>query len=174
VTHGEATLQAALAHDERLETASGGRVRRRGHRGRLTPELEAARDRVVDTLRAAGARPPDIDTSFTGLAEKDHRALMDMLRSSGTAVLVGGLVFHQDAIDTMRATLIAHGREREGAIHIPDLRDDLDTSRKYLIPLLEYFDAQRLTVRHGDQRVLRKGVLEGADEPASDTQGGAA
>ena len=172
VPYGESAVQAALACDERLEIASGGRVRRRGHRGRLTPQLEAAREHVVESLRAAAARPPSIDSDFTGLSEKDHRALMDMLRSAGIVVLVGGLLFHRDALDHMRKTLVAHGREREGSIHIPDLRDDLNTSRKYLIPLLEYFDAERLTVRHGDQRVLRSGVLEGRDDaPTSDDEG---
>jgi selenocysteine-specific elongation factor len=29
-------------------------------------------------------------------------------------------------------------------------------SRKYTIPLLEYFDREQLTVRVGDNRVLRK------------------
>jgi selenocysteine-specific elongation SelB-like protein len=28
-------------------------------------------------------------------------------------------------------------------------------SRKYAIPLLEYFDTQRVTVRQGEHRVLR-------------------
>jgi hypothetical protein len=49
----------------------------------------------------------------------------------------------------------AHGRARRGAIDIPALRDELGTTRKYLIPLLEHFDAQGLTVRHGERRTLR-------------------
>jgi selenocysteine-specific elongation factor len=35
------------------------------------------------------------------------------------------------------------------------LRDSLGVSRKYAIPLLEYFDAQGFTKRVGDVRVLR-------------------
>ena len=33
--------------------------------------------------------------------------------------------------------------------------DLLGISRKYAIPLMEYFDAQRITVRQGERRVLR-------------------
>ena len=36
-------------------------------------------------------------------------------------------------------------------------------SRKYAIPLMEYFDAQRVTVRVGERRVLRE--TAGRDEP---------
>ncbi len=164
VSYEETVLQAALDHDPRLESASGGRVRRRGHRGRLTPELEAARDRIVSQLQAGGLRPPSVDRDFTGLAEKDHAALLDMLRTAGIAVSVGGLIFHQEALDRARKTLISHAAARQGAIEIPELRDELETSRKFLIPLLEYFDAMQLTVRHGDQRVLRRGILERENE----------
>ncbi len=167
--HAEVALQAALEHDARLETTSGGRLRRRGHKGRLTPELEAARDRIVDALLEGGAKPPDVDPAFTGLDEKDHRALLDMLRESGVLVPLGGLVFHRDALQRMRETLVAHGRARDGAIDIPTLRDELGTTRKFLIPLLEAFDAEGLTVRHGDARRLRgrAGAAPGDADEAS-------
>ena len=32
----------------------------------------------------------------------------------------------------------------------------MGTSRKYAIPLLEYFDAQKLTIRQQDMRTLAK------------------
>jgi selenocysteine-specific elongation factor len=46
--------------------------------------------------------------------------------------------------------------EREGAVTIAALRDELDTSRKYAQALLEHFDASRLTRRQGDEHVLRR------------------
>jgi len=159
--HGEAVLQAALSNDPRLETASGGRVRRRGHTGRLTPELEAARDRIVSSLAEAGSRPPDIDADSMGLSAKDLKALLDMLRGSGEVVSVDGLLFHAQALARMERQVVEHGRAREGSIVIPELRDELGTTRKYLIPLLEHFDARGLTVRHGDQRMIRKSALDG-------------
>ena len=42
------------------------------------------------------------------------------------------------------------------ALGIPELRDRLGTSRKFLIPMLEYFDAQGLTIRQGGHRVLKR------------------
>ena len=44
------------------------------------------------------------------------------------------------------------------AITPQEIKDLLGISRKYAIPLLEWLDTQRLTVRVGDKRVLRDGT----------------
>ena len=44
----------------------------------------------------------------------------------------------------------------EGQITLAQLRDALQTSRKYAQAYLEHFDAARLTLRRGDAHVLRK------------------
>ena len=41
------------------------------------------------------------------------------------------------------------------SITVSDFRQALGTSRKYALPLLEYFDAHGVTRRHGDVRLLR-------------------
>ena len=38
----------------------------------------------------------------------------------------------------------------------PEFKELTGLSRKYIIPLLEHFDKQKLTVRVGDKRRLRK------------------
>ncbi len=44
---------------------------------------------------------------------------------------------------------------RTGAITPSQFSEVTGSSRKYNIPLLEYFDRERFTIRVGDQRVLR-------------------
>jgi selenocysteine-specific elongation factor len=39
----------------------------------------------------------------------------------------------------------------------PQFKDMTGVSRKFLIPLIEYFDAQNVTIRVGDIRKLRSG-----------------
>jgi selenocysteine-specific elongation factor len=41
-------------------------------------------------------------------------------------------------------------------IDVPKFKELAGVSRKYAIPLLEYFDSKRLTVRAGDKRVIVK------------------
>ena len=45
--------------------------------------------------------------------------------------------------------------EEKGSITVAEGRTNFDTSRKYILPLLEYLDQQRITRRVGDERVLR-------------------
>jgi selenocysteine-specific elongation factor len=51
---------------------------------------------------------------------------------------------------------VAFLRDR-GAITTPEFKDMTGASRKYVIPLAEYFDAVNVTIRVGDTRQLRKG-----------------
>jgi len=43
-----------------------------------------------------------------------------------------------------------------GEITTPQFKEMTGASRKYTIPLIEYFDKTQVTVRVGDSRVLRK------------------
>ena len=58
------------------------------------------------------------------------------------------------------AQVLGFLRERQ-AITPQEIKDLLGISRKYAIPLLEWLDTQRLTVRVGDKRVLREGAPTG-------------
>lgn len=155
--HAEQALRLALQTSRRLESEAGGKLRRKGHRGKLGSALAEVRQRVLDGLRDGGTKPPTIDADFTGLDRKDHAALMEMLLESGEVAKAGPLLFDPGVLASMRATLEAHAAARDGAIEVPELRDELQTSRKFIIPLLEHWDAEGLTVRHGDQRRLRGG-----------------
>ena len=63
--------------------------------------------------------------------------------------------FHVEVLDEIRAQLVAV-LEAEGSITLARARDELQTSRKYAQALLEHFDSERLTIRRGDERVLRR------------------
>jgi selenocysteine-specific elongation factor len=65
------------------------------------------------------------------------------------------LYFYRDAIERLETDLVAFLKEK-GEITTPEFKDMTGTSRKYTIPLIEYFDRVQLTVRVGDSRVLRK------------------
>jgi selenocysteine-specific elongation factor len=62
---------------------------------------------------------------------------------------------HADALADVRARVEAR-IERDGALTLADLRDELGTSRRYAQALLEALDAARVTLRVGDARVLRR------------------
>ncbi|MGH8058196.1 MAG: SelB C-terminal domain-containing protein, partial [Candidatus Entotheonellia bacterium] len=64
------------------------------------------------------------------------------------------VVFHRENLIKAEALLVQFLREHREITPI-QFKDLVGVSRKFAIPLLEYFDNQKLTIRLGDKRVLR-------------------
>ena len=81
--------------------------------------------------------------------------LLALVIEEGKVVKVNeSVVFAASAYKRMVDKIVAHTREH-GKITVAEGRDLFDTSRKYVLPLLEYLDQQHITRRVGDERVLR-------------------
>ena len=109
-------------------------------------------------FRQAGVAPPSAEEAFgkLGVTRADDQALLQLLLDERRLVRIKeGLYFHAEPLREAEARVAAFLRERK-EITPQDMKDLLGISRKYAIPLLEYLDAQRLTVRVGDKRVLRE------------------
>jgi selenocysteine-specific elongation factor len=77
------------------------------------------------------------------------------LRAAGRAVRVSGRLYaHADAVARVRDTVLA-AIERDGAITLGGLRDELGASRKVAQAFLEHFDAERVTRRLPDDSRVR-------------------
>src|SRR5438876_7284016 len=132
-------------------------MRLASHEIRLTPDQQ----RVVDGLEAdflrAGAAPPSPEESLGRLGVKgtDRHELFQLLVAERRLVRVKeSLYFHPDALAAIQGKLVAYLQEKK-EIGPGDMKDLLGITRKYAIPLMEYFDGQRVTVRQGERRVLR-------------------
>jgi selenocysteine-specific elongation factor len=113
----------------------------------LTPAQRAVADAYLAELAAkpfapgTGPRPPEEVVAF--------------LAGEGAIVDVGNdVIFTTAAFEEMRDLIVAHLREK-GTLTLGEVRDLFGTSRRYVQPLLEYLDRQRVTVRRGDVRQLR-------------------
>ncbi len=64
--------------------------------------------------------------------------------------------FHREALDQLTKSLrdYASQHEPERLIDVATFKDLAGVSRKYAIPLLEYFDRERVTRRAGDRRII--------------------
>jgi len=83
------------------------------------------------------------------------RDLLAHLERDGRLVRArGDLWFDRDAVDALRSRVVAHLREH-GALATPDYKALIGTTRRTAVPLMELFDAERLTIRSGDVRKLR-------------------
>jgi hypothetical protein len=89
----------------------------------------------------------------------DDRALARFLEEQGRLVLVGdGYAVSAAAYEQARAALVAEC-EAAGSITLARFRDLLGAGRKTAQLLLERFDADGLTRRTGEARVLRRRAL---------------
>ena len=77
--------------------------------------------------------------------------------ATGTLVKVGTDVYRGRQIAEIRRRL-EEAIRRDGPITMARFRDAVGTSRKYAVPLMEWFDATGVTVRDGDIRRLRAGA----------------
>jgi selenocysteine-specific elongation factor len=135
------------------------KARLASHAVRLSPEQQ----RVVDALEAefsrAEAAPPSAADALgrAGVAGDEEHELFQVLVQSGKLVRVkDSLFFHAQALDSIQTKLVTFLRERK-EIGPSDIKDLLGISRKYAIPLLEFFDQRRVTARVGERRILRAG-----------------
>jgi selenocysteine-specific elongation factor len=134
------------------------KVRLASHEVRLDARQQAFLDRLETTFRNAGVAPPSTEEALAqvGMTKPEEQALFRMLLDGGRLVRIKeGLYFHAEPLRTAEARVTAFLRERK-EITPQDMKDLLGITRKYAIPLLEYLDAQRVTVRVGDKRVLRE------------------
>jgi selenocysteine-specific elongation factor len=135
------------------------KVRLGTHSVRLTAEQQAAVDRLEREFRDAQASPPSAAEALgrAGLQGDEEHDLFQVLLESRKLVRVKeALFFHTEALEAIQDKLVALLRERK-EIGPGDVKDLLGISRKYAIPLLEFFDSRRVTARVGERRVLRGG-----------------
>ena len=66
------------------------------------------------------------------------------------------LYFHVKAVNNLKNRLVDFLKSR-GEITTPQFKEMTGASRKYVIPLIEYFDSKNVTLRVGDSRKLRRG-----------------
>lgn len=181
------TLPAPLLEFVLARLQASGRIRsvRRGQilfvdrLGPLPPAQQQRLQQLVACCQQAGQRPPtQAELAATlGCSGDALQSLLDRAQDEGLVEAVGD---HFYAASVVRAVLHSIRRNclrNQEILDIPSLRDELDTSRKYLIPLLEYVDALGLTVLRGGVRRLlpssaihRQLVAEAAAGPANQAE----
>jgi selenocysteine-specific elongation factor len=125
----------------------GQHLRLPGHQVSLTPAMERQALVYLQALEKEPYAPP---TDYTIDPE-----LLGALIDQGKVVKVNeSVVFAASAYQEMTDKIIAR-LKGQGTITVAEARSMFDTSRKYVLPLLEYLDQQRITRRVGDERVLR-------------------
>jgi selenocysteine-specific elongation factor len=135
-------------------------LRLKAHKVRLGGDAGALGARVAAVLKEAGMQPPDMKQLLEVLklpsSELSHlRTMIGALEREGRVVKVAtDLYFERSVFEAAKAQLVER-LEGGGEITAATYRDALNTSRKFAIALLDYFDHNGVTTRVGDARKLR-------------------
>jgi len=134
-------------------------VRLASHQVALAADQEKLREEIEGIYRQAGLQPPFFRevTQSLGVPEALSRQLLTWMLEQGMLVKVKeDLYFHGGALEDLKRRLLEFFAGHE-EISTPQFKDLTQATRKYTIPLLEYLDATRFTIRIGDVRRLREG-----------------
>jgi selenocysteine-specific elongation factor len=123
--------------------------------GALSEKDKRCASEIEETFRSGGFKPPDLKGVIAGddARHKIYRYLVDseVLVPTRDRVQNTTIVFHRKTLQEAKERL-ATQFPGDALFSASEARTALDTTRKYIIPLLEYLDSVRFTRRNGDKR----------------------
>jgi selenocysteine-specific elongation factor len=144
-----------MGREKKVEV-TGDLVRLPG-RGVLMKDEEAeSKKKIEEAFVSAGLKVPALNDVIAGLKVDRVRAqkiVTLLLRDKVLVKISDELVFHRSALEQLRRLLVAQKAESP-KIDVAKFKELTGVSRKYAIPLLEYFDREHVTRRVGDAREI--------------------
>ncbi len=129
------------------------------HRVTLAADQSGFKAALLKIYSEAGPTPPNLPEALESLAvsAKEAAPMLQLLVSSNELVKVSEILyFTPPAVAALKQALLDWFRTHE-TLDLAEFKTiSGNLSRKYLVPLLEYFDKERLTMRVGEARRLRK------------------
>lgn len=133
-------------------------VRLFSHQSVLAEEQGKIKDKLVGIYKKTKLLAPAREevNEQLGISKDKAKPIWELLIREGVLVhLKDELYYHSDTIKDVKEKLVSYFNSHD-EIGINEFRELLPgISRKYMIPLLEYLDNQRFTIRVGDKRRLR-------------------
>jgi selenocysteine-specific elongation factor len=144
--HAEGLLESVTGESG----TTGGFIRLPG----FVPTFTAAQQQLVEQLLRKFYQSPYTPPVYAEAESIVGPEILGSLIEQGRLVkLSDGVLFLRETHDEAVAKLVTYLKEH-GKMTAAEARDVLGTSRKYVLPLLEHMDEQRITRRKGDERVL--------------------
>src|SRR5262249_10678258 len=147
----------ALVDRAAVEVVGEG-VRLKGRGRSLSLDEEAARTKAVAAIAAGGLAPPTLAEvgRMLGLPVDRVLPILQGPLAEKTVVRVSDeLCFHGGVLADLKTRLVAHLTEHK-EITTQQFKELVGGSRKFVIPLSEYFDREKVTLRVGEKRILRR------------------
>ena len=126
----------------------------------FAPSLSAADEKLmatmIDEIRTGGFQPPSID-GLAGSSPADRKRrerLATLAAALGEVIKIDPKIYLDTQVERQLRQKVADLIARRGPVTVAQVREALNSSRKYVVPFLEYLDRTGFTKRVGDHRVL--------------------
>ena len=155
----EKIFAAALKHlnESNKIVEDGAILRLASHFIEIDEALGEVKTKLESVFNSAKFQPPSVEDAFSqsgGKGNANQNALQILIDEGVLLRLKDNIIYHQHALTEAENHLREH-LSINSEITAAEFRDLLGITRKHAIPLLEYFDTARITLRVGDKRVLR-------------------
>lgn len=147
---------ARLAKDEKIKQEENS-VRLADHKVALEVDQQDIKQKIIDIYKKSGLTPPFFRNICNDLQVDQKTAVSVLHILIDEKIIVktrDDLYFYSGAIEKLQKKFVEF-IEQKGEITTPEFKDMTGISRKFIIPLIEYFDSINLTIRVGDTRQLR-------------------
>jgi selenocysteine-specific elongation factor len=144
-----------LVQDGKI-VVSDNRVALATHQLQITERQQKLMDRIANIYFEKGFTTPGIFyiSEQIGISESEVNDILQILFETETLIKAEeGIIFHQKRVDEAVQLIKAHFNHQH-QLTVADFREMIASSRKYAVPLLNYFDSIGLTVRQQDVRVI--------------------
>jgi len=145
---------AALLLDAKQLERNGALLARAGWNARLPERDQRLCDQIAAKLQSARWTPLSLEELAAALKEPPPRIAtsLKLLAERGLIARLDDKIWmHRDAVEAAKQTALKLFA-RAPAFSTMDFRDALGVSRKFAVPLVDYFDKIRFTVRSGNIR----------------------
>lgn len=128
------------------------------HKISLSEADKRLKHQIISTLHKAGFSPPtpkELAARFKAPIEKIRQILDILIKERLLIKIKEDMYCNANLIEDLKKEMAKFINEHEG-VTPSQFKSLINASRKYAIPLLEYFDSIKWTIRLGDKRTLRK------------------
>lgn len=133
-------------------------IRLSAHKISVQKDIEDIKNKIVNEYKTSGLTPPyfkEMEKKYSLDKNTAIDVLSLILKENLLVKVKNDLFFYYQGIENLKKNVIKYFEDNQ-EMTAPDFKDITGgVSRKYLIPLLEYLDMEKITIRIGDIRKLR-------------------
>lgn len=134
-----------------------GSISLNGFGPQLSKNEQKVLDEIVKLFAASGLAPPTIDDCKKSVSKNKDSVpqLVELAIANGDLERISkDVILYRDTASQTKTKITALLRESSQGMTMAELRDAMETTRKYAVPICEYLDRIGLTIRNEDVRLL--------------------